>query len=678
MAAQRQRCDHGACEHPAMVFGFPRSIRSKACQDHALEVIGNGVPLYSISAFSFIETVKHVPSYLERQGRVMKGKEHLKALEARCDREWNQGSQQLAQASRTVQTTMELVSKELAKRAQHHYRQMKQRLQASRINLERLVVDRDFELNSEDAALCQAIPDGEILRVGGLMQVVMAHFQLWPEEAIIKVELAADPEKRQVGLDVKKEPAANVEEPRRVHQITEESSASRKALIKGKTAKEEGQYAEALKLLEQARRLLSVQGGEDAELSLQLGLMYAHFGRRQEAEVELKRGLHPEFDPANSLSVQVRTALAECYFQRGTWRDVIEECRPILQTWKGSAADIELLKALFFLVYSHYQINQRSEGDAVMDQWTWQLEFKGPLSVLLFLQGEKFKAAGNKQAAVDRYRYGLEQNQLPASYITVVSRLSLGVVYDAMGMANEAMDHFVEAFGISAKHFPFSLAHANSLTQLSVLKTRYLQAPMQTEVLFQRACKIYTDHFPSSLDFANCLFQQGLFYKLHRKQNQAETSWLQACDIYFRVSSHSLDYAKCLNCLASLYEHAKRYAQASQNWERACALYQAVLPDSLELASCLHHRACLHQTMRLDSAEQLFLEACRVYRVSAPRTVQLARCLESLGSFYRARKTYNGAVAAYREALEIFTENGWIQRARPIGEKLDLCIRLSV
>lgn len=664
MAAQRQRCDHGDCEQPAEVFGFPGSIRSKACLRHMLEVIGECEPIYIISAYSFIETVQHVPLYQERKARSKRGKEHLKVLEARCDRAYDQGSQELTLSLGEVQKAIELVSEEVVKRAQIHHQQMKQRLEEKKSNLERLVVDRDFELSTEDAELCQAIPAEGGLRVSlrdckeQLTQTILAHLQLLPEEALVKVERAVD--HRQADQEV----AVNADEPRQP-AIPLQIPAVREALIKGKTAREEGQYADALRWLQQA----TAQGEEDLELSLQLGLTHLHFGHIQDAKLELRRN----FDPANALSVQVRTALAETYFQAGMWRDVIEECTPILQTWQNSAAGVEQLRALFFLTYSHYQLNQHLEGNAVVDQWTERQDAEGPLCVLSFLLGEKLRALGCKQEAMEQYEDGLQQNQLPDSYITVVSQLSLGMVCEAKGLADEAAHHYFEACSTSTKHFPFSLACANSWAKLSILGMKRLQDPEQTEVQFQRACEVYTTHFPSSLDFADTLFLAGLFCKLRKQPDLAETRWEHACDIYKRISPNSPDYAKCLSTLASHYENVGQFAQAKQSCERACVLYRTVLPDSRELATCLERLAGIHQRMGLDSALQLLLDACQAYRVSASRSTQLAQCLLSLGSFYRARRIYDGAIAVYREAIEIFTERGQIQLARRAEEGLKLC-----
>ena len=81
-------------------------------------------------------------------------------------------------------------------------------------------------------------------------------------------------------------------------------------LQRGRQAREEGHYTESLKELESGLGLL-----ENAEMSLQLGVVWAHFGRTEEAVAILKRGLQH-----SSSDLSLNRALVEVYYQTGKWK----------------------------------------------------------------------------------------------------------------------------------------------------------------------------------------------------------------------------------------------------------------------------------------------------------------------------------------------------------------------
>jgi len=481
MATQQQPCSKADCEQPAEIFGFREGVKTKACLKHMLQEIGEGVPVYSISADTFIETTAQVPAYRERKARMESGKQHLKTLEARCDLEWAQGYHELTQSLTDTTTTMHKIAEELQRRAQDHYKQIKSQLKQRESNLERLVVDRDFQLSTEDAALCEAAPDEPVLRVElkdckeQLARVLIAHFQMWPGESMEVEPAAASPaEEHQSQSEIpssESESAPIVGQPRRLRHVTDAIPRAEENISKGKEAREAGQYAEALERLQRARELLVFQGFEEAELSLQLGLTLLHFGKREEAERELRRGLYPEFDPDFGLSVQVKVALAEFYFQAGQWQNTIQECESIAEDWRDSAPEAELLKTLFFLIHSHYRLNQKIQGDALEVHWTAKLADSAPSSLILFIQAEKLKAEKDLPKAKERFEEGLELSQQPNSYATVASKLSLGAIYEDLQQLESAVAQYRQACSLSAQHFPCSLVQADSLARLSSLDT---------------------------------------------------------------------------------------------------------------------------------------------------------------------------------------------------------------
>ena len=484
MAAQRLQCDQEGCEQSAEVFSFRGDLRKKACFAHILKQIGECVPIYRIAAYAFINSPEQVPAYADRKARMEKGKEHLKALDARCDQEWERSKNEYGEAKAGLQGAMTQILQEIERRAQNHYQQAKQQLKSREQHLEQFEVDRDFQLSADDAALCEAIPDEPVLNVSlrdcreQVAQLLLTEFQAWPEE---RTEAVMGAQGSEVGVG--RSEASAPEVPRRIVQ-------AQQYLTEGKEARETGKYEQALDQLKRARERLNLEGHEDAELSLQLGLTLLHFGNRDEAERELRRGLYPEFDPENALSVQVQIALAELYFQTGQWEETIQECVPVERQWQGNADSFELTKTLFFLVHSYYQLNRRNEGNELIRKWNEKLHASNYPWTLLLLTGEQYRAAGNQSAAAEYYKAGLQHNQVPVSYITVVSRLCLGSIYEDLGRLEDARNHYQQAYSLSSLHYPHSLSNTSctsKLTSLEIPRIKRARSSDIREMLIKRS-----------------------------------------------------------------------------------------------------------------------------------------------------------------------------------------------
>ena len=88
-------------------------------------------------------------------------------------------------------------------------------------------------------------------------------------------------------------------------------------LQRGTQAREEGHYAKSLELLERGWNFLQQWGVESAEMCFQLGVVWAHFGRFEEAVTRVRRGLQHS---SSELSLKLSRGLVEVYYQTGEWK----------------------------------------------------------------------------------------------------------------------------------------------------------------------------------------------------------------------------------------------------------------------------------------------------------------------------------------------------------------------
>lgn len=665
MAAENGRCDHAGCEEPARKFAFLQRVRTRVCLSH-LEDIGDSPTTFDISTASFIETEDHVTAYVAREAQMKKGREHLRVLEERCDQ------------TLTETQALEEISKELRKRTEVHCQLVKQQLERRGRNLAQLVVDRDFQLNAEDAALCNDPPEDSELQARlracreQLELVLRECPREEPEEEKMQVELPVEVDlDGEIASPVRSESGSEFNFSR-LHRISASTVRAKKHLIKGIEEREAGRYPEALSSLQRARSLLKYQGCEDAELSLHLGLTHMHFGKWDEAERELRRGLYPQFDPADSLSLRLQVALAELYFQKGLWQETINECETIMRAFENLSAGVDVEMALYFLVNSHYQLLHTQEGNEIVDKWTQRLGNSEPSPILYFLNGEKLRVQGNKQEAAVQYEKGRQLYQQPQSYILAFSTLSLGAIYESMDQAQTAAELY-RAILLNAKpHFPASLAHADCLTKLSILDQALQELPRDVKAQLKLAHKIY-EKLPESTYFANCLYYEGLLCKQMPRNaglKEAERYLLHACELYRTCAPGSLELGKCLDSLADVYYDLEEQERALQQWSEARIIYTALQPNSQVLADCLQSLAIVQESHQKEEVEPLFLEACRIYELLDPKSLELATCLKEAGHFFKKVGKRAPALSSFKRAAGIFEERREMRRMKKCHEEI--------
>lgn len=682
MAGKQLLCDSAECSESAGVFGFCGGVKTKACLSHMFDQIGTGVPFFPISAFHFVESETDGPLYEQRQREMKAGLANITSLEARSDEDLAAIRARMQQAEAAAVKTIKTTFKRMIKAAEEKHQIIRKTLGQRRRNLGQFATDKSFDLSPEDRAICQTLPSEPLLiaTIGNfeaaLTGDLLTHCQLIapslgeqvklePSEGTSSFHQLGTSDEQLQPLLIEEEQSRSDSESlhspsRRFQHLHEATLTAEEYLVSGQAAYEAGDYFSALTLLQQAKELTTCHETENPELSLHLGLVLAHFGRRDDAEAELKRGLCP--DPPFPLSVQLRNELAELYFQTEQWQSTATICEYTLRTWTSAADNIELLRLLYYLSSSYYQLDQRQEGDAVVSEWTRRLVAESSVckGLLLFIQAGRLRAAGDTLETIERFEQGLKFDQLPHSYITATSRLHLGGLYDELNRAEAAEEQYRQAHAIYSQHFPHSLHYCICLTKVATLYTRLSKKRGWTATQYNRACSLFAAHFPESLEYAKCLVYLGLYYESWKQRESAEKPWQSACELYEAKAPHSLDYAVCLYHLGDLYDDMKQAEKACQHWRKACDIYRVRAPESLELASCLNNLGFLYlkSLRKLQLAEDFLLQACRIYLKIHPNSVQYANCLYNFAQVLKAQRRSQAAIEKLEEASELFKRNG--------------------
>lgn len=89
---------------------------------------------------------------------------------------------------------------------------------------------------------------------------------------------------------------------------------------------------------------------------------------------ELQRGTNLLSGSDNwELFLQLSCTIAEVHFQRGHFENTLEVSEHILSFWTSSDHNIVFFQALFYLIFSHYRLEQLLQGLSAMIEWTEKL-----------------------------------------------------------------------------------------------------------------------------------------------------------------------------------------------------------------------------------------------------------------------------------------------------------------
>jgi len=599
MAVRNLFCDQTGCGQVAAAFGFAQgATKTKACSDHALSLSSQGVLLFDIAVHQFVETEGDGSLMLQRQGLRGKGLENVSVLEVRCDRDLEVAQLRLQRAHTTVLDVVERSFREMQQRIGQRYQEVKQFLASKRYELERLVEDKHFQLSSENSALCESLPAGPLLGFAlgdcrlAVAEVLFAHFSLFPamEQVCLKggeavAKLAA--ENAAAGnMDIAQEVAEHAEETKELYTQAaqryrekhtqklllliptaateaEVTEVAGKYVRKSQAARETGNYDKALKQAQKAKAWLQQWTLERPEVLLQLGLAWPHFGKWQDADIELRRGL--ALQPAPILATQLCNAIAEVYFQAGLLEETAKVCEWTLQTWGSASLPFELFYALYFLVKSLNRMQKRDQGNAAVEKWTAKIVADSLLSqfVFVFIRAEQI-VPENEEDRMRLFEAGLKLGTLlPHSLLTACVRVGLGFTYGELGEKEQAKLEYMTACQIFQSHFPHALEYGKTLLVLGALYVDQVVPPVQAEQYFLKAVDIMSEQVPRSLELAVCLYGLGCLYEEALEQpEQAELRLQSACDICTAHFPKSLCLALCLERLSSISVSGGRLAEA--------------------------------------------------------------------------------------------------------------------
>jgi len=447
------------CNEEATVFALQPPLKVKACAQHAVALMQKHSSIFAIAAFDFIERPEDYPEYARRRDIVQKCRGCLTVLQERCESNRHEAHSGLQTAKEELQVVLERSIQELQIQVEQRFQRIKEELNCLSVHLEQFMVDKDFALPPSLEVMSQSIPAGALFRVCGgdcssdVVKTVLGSLLLLPsgegmpqigtvDELLAKArtlqadlaeevydyaltlgspnsdfQTAANKRRRQVAKELLLSLPWTATEPQ-VRAVMEQY------LQRGKQAREEGDYAKCLKRLERGWDLLQQWGVESAELCLQLGVVWAHFGRKEAAVTVLKQGLQ------HSSDLSLHRVLVEVYRQTGEWKEAVEVGELALASVDSQFDSFELLQLLYFLAHSHYQLGNTSAALELVGHWTRNIAADTVQSrfALQCIEAEQRYMRGSKGQAVGLYEEALQPLAVQSTYLAVWSHFRLGWV----------------------------------------------------------------------------------------------------------------------------------------------------------------------------------------------------------------------------------------------------------
>jgi len=493
------------CGEEATVFALQPPLKIKACPQHAHDLIKKYPSIFNIDAFNFIEAPEDYSGYVVKRDIAQKCQGSLTVLQERCETNQLEAHSHLQTAKESIHTVVERGIEELQTQVEQRYQQIKEELNSLSANLDKFVSDKHSSLTPTFEALSKSTPTGALFRVCGgdcsleIIKTVLKSWVLLPsDEGMPQIDtgekLLAKAKTKQA--DLAEEiytyalelgfPGPNCDFKTAADKLRE--SGAKKLLLalpwtatepqvravveqylqRGRQVREEGDYAKSLKKLERGWELLQQWGVESAEMCLQLGVIWIHFGRAEEAVAILKQGL--QLSSSSDLSLKLYRNLVEVYFQRAEGKEVVEVGELALASVDSQFDVFELLQLLYFLTYSHYVLGNESQGFALLTHWTSRCVVDSVQSqfALQCIYAEKKNREGSAEV-VERYEAALQTSGVQTTYLAVFSHYTLGVMNAALHRPERAIHAYLQALPLFSVHFPCSINYATGLAHLAEL-----------------------------------------------------------------------------------------------------------------------------------------------------------------------------------------------------------------
>ena len=453
-------CDQPTCSQVAYVFGLgPQAAKSRACREHVYTLLDKRIPVFDIAAFEFISTAEDGPTFLQRREAVQKGLGNVSTLETSCDLELAEAQSQLRELQTSVLAEVEKTLHNWQAVTQKQHSQVRDRLNQVSANMNRFVLERNFELSTEEAGLCSQTDCAqpfkvEVVDCKGLVEAALrGHFQIHPHYSY----------RRGGSTKVKRGTSRLLLVllflihlcffgPQR--PTVQEVSAEYVGI--SRTARETGNYELALMKLTEGKALLAELGMESPALYLQLGQV-----------LERGLGLQLGLDSSSELALQLSNGIAEVYYEAGQWSEAAAASNRTLQVWGDSEYSTELLQALFILTDSQYWLRQFSQAFALVSYWKGKLLTNSPqsLCMLFLVLADKAFIEDLNEMAIVLYKEALELSRgwSQPSYILATAMRDLGYIYNQRSSLDLAEQLYSDASEILAVHYPYSLLYAHCL-----------------------------------------------------------------------------------------------------------------------------------------------------------------------------------------------------------------------
>ena len=258
-------CDQPTCSQVAYVFGLgPQAAKSRACREHVYTLLDKRIPVFDIAAFEFISTAEDGPTFLQRREAVQKGLGNVSTLETSCDLELAEAQSQLRELQTSVLAEVEKTLHNWQAVTQKQHSQVRDRLNQVSANMNRFVLERNFELSTEEAGLCSQTDCAqpfkvEVVDCKGLVEAALrGHFQIHPHYSYRrggKYQSQTWNFKAAIGVIISNTPVF-------LRTTEAYSTGSQCGVGISRTARETGNYELALMKLTEGKALLAELGVE--------------------------------------------------------------------------------------------------------------------------------------------------------------------------------------------------------------------------------------------------------------------------------------------------------------------------------------------------------------------------------------------------------------------------------
>lgn len=134
-------------------------------------------------------------------------------------------------------------------------------------------------------------------------------------------------------------------------------------------------------------------------------------------------------EASGELAIKLSSSLAEVYFQLAKWEETVQICEWTLQQWKDTPHTFELLRAVYLLINSHYQLGDSPLSVAIASEWMERLASEDPLNqwILQVIRANALHWSGN--AGTNDYEGPLSMQIMPNSYMSTRARQTLALLH---------------------------------------------------------------------------------------------------------------------------------------------------------------------------------------------------------------------------------------------------------